>query len=174
MAQRDFDAIYADFSRMVYWTAYGVVKSAPAAMDVSQNVFLRVFKHMGSLCEMNDAQLKGWLYRVTINAGVDAIRKSQRELPSGETALGAEDAHVDFSSVPEAAAIGAERRAFLRSAIDELPDIYREPVLLYYFSQLSYEEIATLTGMSIGTIKSRLFRAKALLKKSLESGETYA
>lgn len=77
---RDFDSIYADYSRMVYWAAYNVTGNRDSAMDVSQEVFMRVLKHMNRLENMEDMQLKGWLYRVAVNAGVDMVRRNKREV----------------------------------------------------------------------------------------------
>ncbi|MDR0840017.1 MAG: RNA polymerase sigma factor [Christensenellaceae bacterium] len=170
MPARDIETIYADCSRMVYWAAYGVTKNEHDAMDAMQNVFLRTMNHLGTLANMNDAQLKGWLYRVTVNICTDALRKRKHEVLTGE------DAEVLSESVydmPEAAAIAGEDKRRVREAIDTLPDIYREAVLLHYFSGCDYKQIAQMTGTTEGNIKSRMSRAKqrlyAVLKK--EGGE---
>lgn len=168
MPARDFESIYADCSRLVYWTAYGVVKAHADAMDVSQNVFLRVLKHIQKLEGMNDAQLRGWLYRVTVNACLDLKRKQRREVITDE---GFDALPVSQSELPEAAALDAEQKRILREAIDSLPDIYRETVILHYFSGLSYENIAAHTGVSEGTVKSRMSRAKDKLFSLLKDGE---
>ena len=168
MPARDFESIYADCSRLVYWTAYGVVKSQADAMDISQNVFLRVLKHIKKLEGMNDAQLKGWMYRVTVNACLDLKRKQKREVVTDE---GFDVLPVSEAELPEAAALSAEQKRLLRDAIDALPDIYRETVVLHYFSGLSYESIAAYTGVSEGTVKSRMSRAKDRLFSLLKDGE---
>ncbi|MCE5234445.1 MAG: RNA polymerase sigma factor [Clostridiaceae bacterium] len=168
MPARDFESIYADCSRLVYWTAYGVLKSQADAMDVSQNVFLRVLKHIKKLEDMNDAQLKGWVYRVTVNACFDLKRKQKREVVTDE---GFDTLPVSERELPEAAALSAEQKRLLREAIDALPDIYRETVVLHYFSGLSYENIAAYTGVSEGTVKSRMSRAKDRLFSLLKDGE---
>ena len=168
MPARDFESIYADCSRLVYWTAYGVLKSQADAMDVSQNVFLRVLKHIRKLEEMNDAQLRGWLYRVTVNVCLDLKRKQRREVVTDE---GFEALPVSEGDLPEAAALSAEQKRILHNAIETLPDIYRETVVLHYFSGLSYDEIAAYTGVSEGTVKSRMSRAKDKLFSLLKDGE---
>ncbi|MEG1548016.1 MAG: RNA polymerase sigma factor [Clostridia bacterium] len=171
MPTRDFESIYTDFSRLVYWTAYGVTKSAQDAMDASQNVFLRVLKHIKKLETMTDPQLRGWLYRVTVNLCLDGKRKLSRELLMDEDI---DMVATDEAVLPEPAALSAEKRLIVRSAIDTLPDVYRETVILHYFSGLGYVEIAELTGTTEGTIKSRMFRAKeklcVLLKEGVSNG----
>ena len=170
MSTRDFESIYADYSRMVYWTAYGVVKNKDDAMDVSQNVFLRALKHMGKLERMEDAQLKGWLYRVTVNLCLDGKRRGKRETPVEELP---ETPDGDRLALPESAMLDEEARAALHRAVEELPDIYRETVMLHFFSELKYEEIAALMGVTEGTVKSRMSRAKERLLALLKGGEMH-
>lgn len=165
MSERDFDSIYADYARLVYWAAYGVVKNAAAASDVSQEVFLRVFQHLKKLAPMTDPQIKGWLYRVAVNAGVDYVRKRRREVLTDEPV----DAPLESKdALPEDAYLEREQQRELRARVDALPKIYGEAVLLHYFSNLSYEEISGFLGVSIGTVKSRIFRAKAMLRGAMQ------
>lgn len=166
----EFDSVYDGFSRMVYWTAYGALKSESDAMDVSQEVFIRVLRNMKKLEDMGEAQLKSWLYRVTVNLCVDGKRRLKHETLSDElpeTPVSSED------ELPEAAAMNAETVRLIREAVDSLPDIYRETVVLHYFSGLQYEEIASLQGVSEGTIKSRMSRAKGRLSEMLKGGELH-
>jgi RNA polymerase sigma-70 factor (ECF subfamily) len=166
----EFDSVYDGFSRMVYWTAYGALKSESDAMDISQEVFIRVLRHMKKLEDMGEAQLKSWLYRVTINLCVDGKRRVKHEVLADElpeTSVSNED------ELPEVAAMNAETVRLIREAVDALPDIYRETVLLHYFSGMQYEEIAALQGVSEGTIKSRMSRAKGKLCEALKGGELH-
>lgn len=167
MAARDFDSIYESCSRLVYWAAFGVMGNDSDALDASQGAFLKVLKHMGALSLMNDAQLRGWLYRVTVNLCYDMKRRAKREVLSDDLP---ETTDTLFDA-PEAAALSAEDRARVRAAIDGLDEPYRETVLLHYFSGLQYDEIARMTGSAEGTIKSRIFRAKQKLVALLKEGE---
>ncbi len=155
---------------MVYWAAYGVVKNESDAMDVSQNVFLRVMKHQKKLETMEDAQLKSWLYRVTVNLCLDGKRKLKHEVLADELP---ETPVSDAGALPEAAALDAEARETLSRAVAALPDVYRETVTLHFFSELRYEEIAKLMGVSEGTVKSRMSRAKERLLALLKGGELH-
>ncbi|MDO5110820.1 MAG: RNA polymerase sigma factor [Clostridia bacterium] len=165
----DFDAAYRAYARMVYWTAYGILKSDSDAMDVSQDTFMRAIKHEKKLAAMTDAQQKGWLYRVAYNLCMDKKRREKREFPS-ETEELFDGPDMDQSTLPEAAALSKEQKRLVRDAIDALPEVYRETVVLHYFSGLPYEEIAALTGASEGTIKSRMSRAKGKLLETLKKG----
>lgn len=171
MPARDIESIYTACSRMVYWAAYGVTRRESDAMDVMQNTFLRAMSHMDQLQAMNDAQLKGWLYRVAVNLCKDAIRKQSRETLTDEAI---EPKGDNVYELPEAAAVSAEEKRRVRAAIDELPDIYRQTVLLHYFSGCDYKQIAQLMGTTEGNVKSRMSRAKQRLYSILrEGGEDY-
>ena len=168
MPQRDLESIYTAHSRMVYWAAYSVLRSDSDAMDVTQNVFLRAIKHMGKLADMEDGQLKAWLYRVAVNLSLDIKRKQKREYPVDELP---ERESTALCDMPEPAAITAEQRRMVREAIERLPDIYREAVMLHYYSNMSCADIAQLTGAAEGTVKSRISRARIRLMELLKEGE---
>ena len=165
MARWEFEAIYKAFSRMVYWAAYGVTKSESDAGDVTQETFIRALKNADKLKDMEEAQIKAWLYRVCINLCMDNKRRLKREQLSDELP---ETAVENGAELPEVSVVNAEQRRIIRQAVEELPDIYRETVMLHYFSGLQYGDIAAMQGVSEGTVKSRMARAKAKLAKALE------
>lgn len=168
MPHRDLESIYREYSRMVYWSAYSVLRSESDAKDVAQNVFLRAIKHMGKLTAMEDYHLRAWLYRVAVNLALDIKRRQKREYPVDELP---EQETSTVYDMPEPSLIGAEQRRIVREAIDRLPDIYREAVMLHYYSGMNCADIAALTGAAEGTIKSRISRARARLCELLKEGE---
>ncbi len=168
MPRRNLESIYTDYSKMVYWAAYSVLRADSDAMDVSQNVFLRAIKHMGKLADMEDGQLKAWLYRVAVNLALDIKRRQKREYPVDELP---EQESTALYDMPEPSAISAEQRRIVREAVERLPDIYREAVMLHYYSGLSCADIAQLTGAAEGTVKSRISRARTQLLQLLKEGE---
>ena len=157
MTPKSIEAIYRDNCKMVYWAAYSVLKRESDAMDIAQSVFLRAIKNIDKLNTMEDGQVKAWLYRVAVNLCYDAGRRLKREIPSEE--------------LPEASAISRDQRERVKRAIDALPDIYRETVMLHYYSGLDYKTIAAMQGSAEGTVKSRIFRAKERLYELLKEGE---
>ena len=168
MTPKSIEAIYGENCKMVYWAAYSVLKRENDAMDIAQSVFLRAIKNMDKLNKMEDGQIRAWLYRVTVNLCYDAGRRLRREIPAEE--LPEPDTERVYE-LPEAAAISNEQRERVRGAIEALPDIYRETVLLHYYSGLDYKTIAAMQGSTEGTVKSRIFRAKERLYELLKEGE---
>ena len=114
---------------------------------------------------MEEAQIKAWLYRVCINLCMDNKRKLKREQLSDELP---ETAVENEAELPEVSAVNAEQRCMIGQAVEDLPDIYRETVMLHYLSGLQYGDIAAMQGVSEGTVKSRMAREKAKLAKALE------
>ncbi len=164
MPDRDFDSIYANYSRLVYWAAYGVVGNKEQAEDVSQNVFISVLKHMDTVNTLEDAPLKGWLYRVAVNAALDSKRRVKREVLSDDP-VGRDVA--DTSVSVEAEAERNSTQSMVREAVMQLDDIFREPLSLHYFSGLSVSDIAEVLDISPGTVKSRMSRGRAQLAVQL-------
>ncbi|MBO4384444.1 MAG: sigma-70 family RNA polymerase sigma factor [Clostridia bacterium] len=166
MPGRDFESIYRDYSRLVYWAAYKVLNSGEETEDAAQDVFLAVLKNMDLLSGMSDAQLKGWLYRVAVNAALDMKRRDSRELLSDEP-LGAEVA--DTGETPEDEAVGNDTQAEVRAALSAVDEIYREPLYMYYYSGMSVGEIAEALEISEGTVKSRMARGRKIMAKRLNA-----
>lgn len=168
MPQRDLESIYREHSKMVYWAAYSLLRSDSDAKDVAQNVFLRAIRHMNKLTAMENGQLRAWLYRVAVNLALDIKRRQKREYPVDELPERESTALYDM---PEPSAISADQRRMVRQAIERLPHIYSEAVMLHYYSGMTCAQIAALTGATEGTIKSRISRARARLLELLKEGE---
>lgn len=171
MPKRDFDSIYEAYSRLVYWAAYRVLSDREATEDVTQNVFISVLKNMDTAASLDEPQLKGWLYRIAVNAALDHKRRSGRELLSDEP-VGAEVA--DSGATPEDEAVESSEREAVRQALRRLEEPFREPLVMFYYSGMSVAEIADALGISEGTVKSRMSRGRKQLAKILrEKGVDY-
>ncbi len=166
MLERDFDSIYKDYSRLVYWAAYRVLSNKETAEDVTQNVFITVLKNMGSIAALPDAQLKGWLYRVSVNAALDVKRREGKEVLSDEP-VGAEVA--DTAAPPEEQVMQDMLRSTIKEALSEMDEVYREPLMMYYYSEMSVKEIAETLEISEGTVKSRMSRGRKILARHLRA-----
>jgi RNA polymerase sigma-70 factor (ECF subfamily) len=158
----------------VYNVAYRVLGSSSDAADVAQEVFLQIADRIKSF--RGDSSLTSWVYRMTVNLAIDARRRSMRR-PSGRIGAGAgEEREVETQGRPGVAsppgdplevAQAAERERRVHEALDRLSPKLRSIVVLRYFENLSYEELAEVLQASIGTVKSRLNRAHAALEDLL-------
>jgi RNA polymerase sigma factor (sigma-70 family) len=133
------------------------------AEEVAQDVFLTVHRKLASWRE--ESQFSTWLYRIAWNRAVDHRRQARfRVVFTGERAL----AMLPAKSDPHAELAAEELRKELLKALESLPDLYRTLVHLHYWMGSSMTEIADLTGVPEGTVKSYLARARKLLKLELE------
>ncbi len=135
------------------------------ACDVVQETFTRAYVNLPNL---RGGSVRGWLYRVALNAGHDVLRRGVRR---PEDPLDRGDGKIldlpDPGIGPDAVAEGRERARVVRQALLALPLDYREAVVLRDVNQLSYEEIAEALRVPLGTVKSRLSRARAMLAEAL-------
>lgn len=140
------------------------------AVDLSQDVFLKAYSALDSY--RPQYPFPAWLFRIARNAAIDEIRKRRlttvsldapKEFEDGSAAREVESPGLD----PEDSYLGFEFADRVSAAIDELPDKYREPIVLRHAGDLSYEEIAEALELPIGTVKTRIFRARDALRQSL-------
>lgn len=154
-AQRRLFEAYAD---RVYSIALRFLKGDEAAAhDVAQEVFVKVFRGLPSF--RGDARFSSWLYRIVANACTDELRRGRRFLMFGDLP---DRLH---ERVPPREP--ADPHPDVQAAMGRLSPALRLTVLLRYFDDLSYEEIAEATGVSPGTVASRLNRAHAFLSREL-------
>lgn len=151
----DPGALARRFAPAVYRLAYARTGSRADAEDVMQEVFLRLIKSKPAFA--SEAHAKAWLLKVASNCVGDLFRLPWRKRE--------EPLETDMAA-PEAPEEGSVTQAVL-----SLPAKYRIPIHLYYYEEYSVAEIAQITGKSEGTIKSHLFRARALLRDKLKEGE---
>lgn len=149
-----------------------VVGGREEALDLAQEVFLKVYQAL----DRYNAEFKfsTWIFRIASNAGIDFLRKrrirtvSMDSRPPGsveEEAPAREFASRDLD--PLATLRNTERRRMISREISALPPDFRDLIALRHFAGLSYEEIAETKNMPLGTVKNKLFRARAVLKDRL-------
>lgn len=164
-----FEKLVTLYERKVYATAYRYTGNEHDAMDVSQDVFIRVFRFLNTF--NLESSFSTWVYRITVNVCKDYIRKrtARGELPleltdeDGEYTVEISDTTYDPVEIYEQ----SELRQEIQEAIDDLPPSYKEIIVLRDLGGLSYEEIAQELRIEIGTVKSRLSRAREKLRKFL-------
>lgn len=170
--QGDRDALgeLFELTRDAVWAvALGLVRDEALAADVSQEVYVKLLGQIGRFG--GRARFSTWLYRVTVNAAIDALRRRPRWVPLDQGAEGAKDAatgvpprpHPHPGSVTAATqhrdAERAESARRVRQGVARLSPRLRAPIVLRFAGGLSYDEIAEVLGLSAGTVASRLHRA---------------
>jgi RNA polymerase sigma-70 factor (ECF subfamily) len=158
-----FRALYEVYKDKVYSIAlYFFHGDEAAASDATQQVFLKLMRGISKF--RGESGFATWLYRMVVNTCMDSVR---REKPRRGSEIGA--AGPFMSAAGQEDAIAQEQRAgLIQTALSDLPPKLRVAVLLRYFEDLSYEEMARAMGCSMGTVASRLNRGHKLLAKKLE------
>ena len=143
------------------------------AVDLAQETFVRVYFAIERY--HTDYAFSTYIYRIATNLAISEIRKKKRrKLLSLTSFFQTEDADAqefhppDGKSLPDEDLIETERSRTIEKAIATLPDKYRAPIILREIQELSYEEIAQILGLGLGTTKSRISRARALLREKLK------
>ena len=168
--------------RFVYHTAVRVLRMSGGnpddGEDVAQNVFLKAWRSLDSF--RGDCAVSTWLYRITVNAARDQVRVAMRHETLSLTTAEDEDDPDDTSlidipvtsgdTVPESAIDRRETILAVRRAIEALPPDMRRIIVLRDLNDMSYQDIAELLHLEVGTVKSRLNRARNSLKKILKDG----
>jgi RNA polymerase sigma-70 factor (ECF subfamily) len=155
-------------SRLVNYLAR-MVRNVDEAHDLAQEVFLKVYQALDRFDPKY--RFSTWIFRVAQNAAIDTLRRQRLRFqsPVRETIEGEEREWEPPSPErgPYGEARNRERAVAIRAAVDELPGEYRELIALRHYAELSYEEIATVKGLPLGTVKNKLFRARQALKQVL-------
>lgn len=165
------ERLMQEYGTKVLHLAYYYLKDRHLAEDVAQEVFVKAFRNWDSF--RGESSPYTWLYRITVNLCRDKARSAwwRRLLPSDDPRSATDDLELSTADDgPEDAAILGEERELLMEHVMALPEAYREAIVLYYYQDLSTVEIAEVTGQNENTIKTRLFRARAMLKQQLLKG----
>ncbi len=170
--QGSFSELIDKYKKLVFNLAYRMTNNLDDAEDISQEVFIRVYK---SLYNFNpNYKFSTWLYQMTLNLCRDRFRKGKISSVSLDAPLNKDD-QKDLSSLisdnendPEEIFIEVEQTNFINDLITSLPFKYREVIILRHLKDLSYDEMSKILNISLGSVKSRLFRARELLKNKLK------
>ena len=163
----DFEALYATFfPRIVRYLTRLV--GPDGAEDLAQEVFIKISRSLGEF--RGESSLSTWVYRIATNAAWDQLRGAEhRSSVSAVSPCGDEDAAVpDLSVSAEQQVIRGEMSECVRSLVDELPESYRTVLVLSEVESLRDAEIADILGVTLETVKIRLHRARARLRKAME------
>jgi RNA polymerase sigma factor (sigma-70 family) len=167
-----FEELFRQYERQVYRTAYLITGSKEAAEDVLQEVFVSVWKFRRTY-DSGKGKISTWLHRVTVN---ECLRKKARKTPViiSLDEKGIDPAEMKHKTRPEEIAITRMEYERLLKAMEALDAKHRSVLVLRYFNDLSYQEIAEALEIPLGTVKSRLNQSLRYLKIQMESGEATA
>lgn len=174
-----FDLLVSSFGGMIYNVAYRQLGDRDEALDLSQDVFIRVYRKIGTF--RGDSSLKTWLFRIALNLSRNRqkwwrVRRRDKTVSidargpaggGGDEGLSILDRLPDERHDPERAARSGDAARIVAEGLERLSFDHRQILVLRDIEELAYEEIAEILGISEGTVKSRISRARTQLKEVL-------
>ena len=161
-----FEEVYARHGRMIYSLALRLAGDPEEAADLTQDIFLRVFRHLGGF--RGRSSLKTWVYQVGLNQCRSRLgRKRPDEQPLAEEGAEGVAPLPDRGRGPEELALAADDARRVGAALGRLPLVFREAVVLRDIEGLSYEEIGEVLELAPGTVRSRIARGREHLRELL-------
>lgn len=172
----DFDALVVKYEKKIFNVIYRFIGDYEEATDLTQETFISAFRHYDRF--RGDSKVFTWLYQIARNLCINKIRQRDRQRAlriesldqphdiSGEEGLTREI--PDWSQSPQNVLEEKELHQRILAAVQALPPDYKEVVILREFQNLSYNEIVEVTGLTLENVKTRLSRARAMLRRKLE------
>lgn len=161
-----FEALVKRYQRPIAGYIFRMLGDYEASLDVSQEVFIKVYNSLSRYS--SEYKFSTWIYRIAHNAAIDHMRRNSVSPQSleAENSDGTYQLQIECSKpTPEQDRERSEWRTEIESVVKRLPGAYRELILLRHSHDLSYDEIATVTGLPLGTVKNRLFRAREMMRE---------
>jgi RNA polymerase sigma-70 factor (ECF subfamily) len=161
-----FEELVRRYQRPISAYVYRMVGNHESALDLTQEIFIKVY---GSLSRYRpEFKFSTWIYKIAHNAAIDHLRRNvgrERSLING-TESDNYDLPIECEGLsPEQQSEREERRMEIESVVRSLPTAYRELIVLRHSQDLTYEEIVDVTGLPLGTVKNRLFRAREMMRQ---------
>jgi RNA polymerase sigma-70 factor, ECF subfamily len=188
-----FDQLVEEYQPLVYALSLRILNNAEDARDATQETFLKVYRHFGNF--RGEASLKTWICRIAINQARSSDRWLRRRRRNDTTSLDApcgpsngadgganwsangydQRSPIDYlqstHATPEDETLSRERARQIERGLRQLKKDFRIAVILRDIEGLSYEEIAWVTEVSVGTVKSRIARGREMLRETIQAGE---
>ncbi len=167
-----FETLIGEYQKRIFAIAYRMIQNPEDAADLTQEVIVKIFKHLDKF--QGNSKFSTWVYRIATNTCLDELKKTRRnttvysldkEIETEEGSLMGE--LPDQGATPEQAAEKKAVQTAVRVAIGRLNPEHKKVIVLRDLQGLSYEEIAEIINCSVGTVKSRISRARENLKKIL-------
>jgi RNA polymerase sigma-70 factor, ECF subfamily len=169
-----FEELVRRYQRPISAYVYRMVGNYESALDLTQEIFIKVYSSLRRY--RDEFKFSTWIYKIAHNSAVDHLRRNATREQS--LVVGHEGDQFDLPVesgrlTPEQESERKERRGEIESVIRALPSNYRELIILRHSQDLSYEEIVDVTGLPLGTVKNRLFRAREMMRQQfVERGIT--
>lgn len=160
-----FEELVRRYQRPITGYVYRMLNNYDASLDVTQEVFIKVYNSLEKYS--SEYKFSTWLYRIAHNAAIDWMRRNSVNQQSieAENADGSYQLQIESPQPsPEQDRERSEWRTEIEAVVKCLPPVYRELILLRHTQDLSYDEIAEITNLPLGTVKNRLFRAREMMR----------
>ncbi len=161
-----FEELVRRYQKPITGYVFRIVGDYDLSLDVTQEVFIKVYNSLHRYS--SEFKFSTWLYRIAHNAAIDHLRRNAINPQSLETENADGTYQIQIESPnrsPEQDREISEWRTEIGQVIKLLPDAYKQLILLRHASDLSYDEIAEVTGLPLGTVKNRLFRAREMMRQ---------
>ena len=161
-----FEELVRRYQRPIAAYVYRMVGDYEAALDLTQEVFIKVYNSLRRY--RSEFKFSTWIYKIAHNSAVDHLRRYSNRAQALTNEFEGEQYDLPLESrhlSPEQESERTERRAEIEQVVRGLPTAYRELVLLRHSHDMSYDEIAEVTGLPLGTVKNRLFRARETMRQ---------
>ncbi len=168
---RAYDQLMSLYHDAVFNIILRMVHNRQEAEDLTQETFIKAYHSIGSFNE--DYAFSTWLFKIATNHCIDFFRKRKLVTFSMDEPIKYKDEEISFEYATkdpdvEKSMVANEKSRIIRQAIEKLPDKYRMAIILRHHEEKSYEEIAEILDLPLGTVKARIFRAREMLKKILK------
>jgi len=166
--ETSFAELVRRYQRPIAAYVYRMIGDYDAALDLTQEVFIKVHNSLGRY--KTEFKFSKWIYKIAHNAAIDHLRRGAAREQALTTNVDGERREVQIESrrlTPEQESEREERRNQIEAVVHTLPAAYRELIVLRHSHDLSYDEIAEVTSLPLGTVKNRLFRAREAMRGEL-------
>lgn len=163
-----FEELVRRYQRPIAAYVYRMVGDYDAALDLTQEVFIKVYNSLTRY--RSEFKFSTWIYKIAHNAAIDHLRRHTVREQALTGSIDGDRREISIESrrlTPEQESERRERRSEIESVVQLLPAGYRELIALRHSHDLSYDEIAEVTGLPLGTVKNRLFRAREAMRDQL-------
>ena len=161
-----FEELVNRYQRPISAFVYRMVGDYDAALDLTQEIFIKVYASLSRY--RPEFKFSTWIYKIAHNAAIDHLRRTSSRERSLNVGTATDNYELPLESeglTPEQQSEREERRGEIENVVRSLPTAYRELIVLRHSQDLTYEEIVEVTGLPLGTVKNRLFRAREMMRQ---------